>query len=251
LKEYSHGGVDAGYRTHVTRFPDQDFSVIVLSNLADVDVDLIAHTIVDLFLHDQFKEVATDPVMPKASESIVIEPSVLNTYLGNFELEPNKIITITEKYGQLFAKATGQSELNLVPISITEFDVPRLGVKLEFIPNGGDQVKLFRLYQDGDSIDVLRTTPFDPSGVVLTDYVGNYYSEELSTTYQISAEKNALIINHNRLGDVLIYPINRDVFSEESWLFEQVEFIRDEHSQIVGLRISNSRARNVYFGRME
>jgi len=53
LKFISHGGADAGYRTSLCRFPDQNFSVNVLSNLASFDPTGMALKIADIYLRDK------------------------------------------------------------------------------------------------------------------------------------------------------------------------------------------------------
>ena len=59
LKIISHGGADAGYRSFLVRFPDQRFSVNVLSNLASFDPGGMSFKIADIYLKD--KEVVAGP----------------------------------------------------------------------------------------------------------------------------------------------------------------------------------------------
>ena len=53
LKLIAHGGADAGYRSFLGRFPDQKFSVNVLSNLASFDPGGMALKIADIYLKDK------------------------------------------------------------------------------------------------------------------------------------------------------------------------------------------------------
>ena len=59
LKIIAHGGADAGYRSFFVRFPDQRFSVNVLSNLASFDPGGMSFKIADIYLKD--KEVVASP----------------------------------------------------------------------------------------------------------------------------------------------------------------------------------------------
>jgi CubicO group peptidase (beta-lactamase class C family) len=56
LRRIGHSGGDAGYRSYVGRFPDQDLGVIVLSNLASFDPEGRAMDVARLYLGDQMKE---------------------------------------------------------------------------------------------------------------------------------------------------------------------------------------------------
>lgn len=48
-----HSGETAGFRTVIERFPDDDLSVIVLSNRTDMDVKELALKVVDLYLRER------------------------------------------------------------------------------------------------------------------------------------------------------------------------------------------------------
>ena len=49
----AHGGSDAGYRSNLTRFPSEHFSVVILANLANINPRLLAYKVADLFLEDK------------------------------------------------------------------------------------------------------------------------------------------------------------------------------------------------------
>jgi CubicO group peptidase (beta-lactamase class C family) len=56
LRMISHGGSFVGYRAHYLQFPDQRFSVVILSNLGTFNPGKIAVEIADIFLGGQFTE---------------------------------------------------------------------------------------------------------------------------------------------------------------------------------------------------
>jgi CubicO group peptidase (beta-lactamase class C family) len=53
LRRVTHGGSWAGYRSTLTRFPDQRFTVIILSNVSDVNPGGLADRIAELYLADE------------------------------------------------------------------------------------------------------------------------------------------------------------------------------------------------------
>jgi hypothetical protein len=139
LKEIEHGGADAGYRSYLTRFPDEYFSVIVFSNSAEFNSGRMAHKVVDIYLKDRINiEPKKEEVKVESnSEVVAIDENGLSTYVGDFELQPGFIITISLNDGQLSVKATGQVEFALTPISTTEYKVEGVEAKIEFITNEG------------------------------------------------------------------------------------------------------------------
>ena len=58
LRTVSHGGSLAGYRSQLMRFPDHQFSVIVLANISNFKPTARAHEVADVLLASQFTEEA-------------------------------------------------------------------------------------------------------------------------------------------------------------------------------------------------
>jgi len=254
LEQIQHGGADAGYRTYLSRFPDQDFAVSVFSNSANFNPGRIANSVVDIYLKDALVEKPEESTKEEAAtetESITVAPAILRTYVGEFELQPGFIIGVKEKEGKLVAQATGQPEVALIPVSETQFTVMGVEAKLEFIPNGGDTVKLIKLHQGGQIMEAPRLKAFDKDAVKLSDFEGNYYSEELATTYQFKVVEEQLMAQHIRHSNFKLNPLKEDVFSGDVWFFGQVTFERDENNNIIGCKVSSGRVRNVKFEKLK
>ena len=246
LNEIQHGGADAGYRSYLTRFPDHNFTVIVFSNSAEFNSGRMAHKVVDVYLKDKIKtEDKQEEIKEKStSEVINIDQNIAETYVGDFELQPGFIIKVSSNDGQLSALATGQSEVLLTPLSTTEYKVEGVEAKIEFIPNAGKNIELIKLHQGGQIMEAKRVVAFDKTSVNLSEYSGEYYSEELSTTYHFTLVDDNLVAKHIRLSDVSLNLAKKDMFTGN---FGQIQFIRDANDTITGYKISNGRVRNLYF----
>lgn len=253
LKEIQHGGADAGYRSYLTRFPDQNFSVIVLSNNAAFGTGSIAHKIADIYLEDQIIVETEDDAIDEASKSegFSVDEKTLNSYIGDFELQAGFIISITEEDGQLFAQATGQPKLSLEPLSTTEFSIVGVEAKIAFSAMSNENAELLKLHQGGRIMDAPRVEPFDKSALKLSEFTGRFYSEELSTTYNFSVVGEKLIAQHSRLSDIELNPTKEDMFSGNIWFFGQTEFIRDVNNVIIGCKVSSGRVRNLWFQKVD
>ncbi len=55
LRTVSHGGSLMGFRTQLTRYPDQRFSVICLCNLGNINPGLLARKVAEIYLADLFE----------------------------------------------------------------------------------------------------------------------------------------------------------------------------------------------------
>ncbi|MTB51738.1 serine hydrolase [Lewinella sp. W8] len=255
LKEISHGGADASYRTYFTRFPEHNAAVTVFSNAGEFNPNRIAHQVADILLADLLEEELTeeDATEMAETEEVKIEfgEGELEAFVGEYELQPGFIITITERDGNLYGQATGQGQFLLAPVSQTAFEVKIVNAKLEFFPEEDGTVPLMKLHQNGQIMDCKRVEHFDKSSVTLADFTGTYHSEELATTYEFVVDEGQLIARHPRTGNIALTPEREDLFSGSAWYFGQVDFLRDEKGSVTGCKVSCGRVRDLKFRRMK
>jgi CubicO group peptidase (beta-lactamase class C family) len=88
LRIVSHGGSAVGYVAQYMQFPDQRFSIVILSNLSTFSTGRIARKIADLYLADQFTESPTPRQRQRPREErpkpVKLSSSQLQTYVGNY-----------------------------------------------------------------------------------------------------------------------------------------------------------------------
>ena len=85
---------------------------------------------------------------PIIRTEISVSVETLKNYIGNYELTPNFVISITEKEGSLFAQATGQKKLEIYAESDKMFFYKEINAQIEFVENSG-KIEALILYQDG------------------------------------------------------------------------------------------------------
>src|SRR5262249_51934763 len=79
----------------------------------------------------------------------------------------------------------------------------------------------------------------------LTEFVGEYSSDELGTTYTILVRNGKLLAHHRRLGDTpLTQSPQRDQFLDGSGC---ITFTRDARNQVTGFKWTELLIRNVRF----
>jgi CubicO group peptidase (beta-lactamase class C family) len=249
LNEISHGGADAGYRTFLTRFPDEKLSVIVFSNDGAFNSGSIAHKVADIFLKDKIKEEPKkeEARTEKKAGDIVLDQKILDLYLGDFELVPGFVINISSENGKLFGQATGQPRFTLFPSADHEFTIKEVSAKVVFVPSEDGKVNLLKLHQGGNIMDAKRMQAFDKTKVNLSDYEGHFYSDELTTGYHFAVKDDKLVVTHAKQMDFNLSPSKKDFFNGSTWFFGQVEFVRDAEGKINGCKVTNGRVRNLHF----
>lgn len=249
VRTIAHSGGDAGFRTFLLRFPEQRYSIVVLSNLGSFNTAALAYSIADIYLKKYLTE-DTKPAGEKsaapAGESIAVKESVLKLYEGLYQLNKEMIVTIKLDGGKLTAQATGQPMIPLTANSETEFVVEGYGIKIAFKQSDKPATD-FTLYQGGQALLAPRVKPFDSKSIDLKSYTGVYYSPELQTSYDITLRNDTLIVNHIRHEPVAMTAVAKDGFTTNAWFMSRIDFNRNAQSEITGFKASSGRVKNVRF----
>ena len=254
LKFNAHDGADAGYRSSLWRFPDQKFSVNVLSNLASFNPSGMAMRIADIYLKD--KEITAPPkkegevkIAPKATDNnnVKIDHDTLVAYCGKYELQPGFAAIVSLKDDNLVVEAPGLPQTPMTPVSSTTFEVKAASAIVTFVKDESGKIARIKTFMNGEEHYAMRLPDFDPANVNLTEYIGDYYSPELSTTYSFVVESGKLIARHLRTGDIHLPALKADQFNGDQWYFGSVEFVRDNTNTITGCKVSTGRVRNLKF----
>ncbi|MGY6520324.1 MAG: serine hydrolase domain-containing protein [Mongoliitalea sp.] len=127
---YGHtGGID-GFRSMLGYFPEQKFTLAIVSNGADYDINLAALAALSAYFGKDF-EVPTFEEEP-------IEESVLEQLIGVYKSSIFPLeITISRKGNRLMAQATGQSEFPLAHEGDYLFSFNAANLTMQFVPEEG------------------------------------------------------------------------------------------------------------------
>ena len=83
---------------------------------------------------------------------VAVEAKVLERYVGQYELAPGFVLTITVEGGKLHGQATGQGKLQMESISETKFAVRSVGAEVVFVTDDKGVVTGLVLHQGGREI---------------------------------------------------------------------------------------------------
>jgi CubicO group peptidase (beta-lactamase class C family) len=254
LKRVGHAGSDAGYRAYFGRFPEQELAIIVLSNLASFNPVAMAMQVVDVYLADgsaSEQPASKTTAVPAERKAIVLDPAMYDEYVGVYTLRPGLIITITKEHQRLMTQMTGRPKVELFPESESKFFVKGADVQVSFRRDPTGKVILLTVHDQDQNLRALKFEPLALSVDQLTEYTGNYYSEELGTTYTFVVNDGQLVAQHRRHEDIKFMPEQADAFFSGVWFFGQVKFMRDTSKRITGLKVSNERATNLHFDKQQ
>ena len=97
---------------------------------------------------------------------------------------------------------------------------------------------------DKQSPERTATEPLSPEQ--LSEFEGDYYTEELDTTYTIGVQGNRLVAQHRRHDDISLTRADGH-FVGDAWFFPEVYFTRDDTGQVTGFRLTGNRVKNLRF----
>ena len=124
LATVDHAGADAGYRSDMTRFPDQHFSAAVLCNSSDTDVKGLVHKVADIYLAEDMKEPEPSAVAATAAPSagITLTEQQLAGLAGLYwNRDDDQFVKVYMKEGKLRVSLRGEQDFPLKPVSETFF----------------------------------------------------------------------------------------------------------------------------------
>ena len=90
----------------------------------------------------------------------------------------------------------------------------------------------------------IKSEPLTPEQLI--EFEGDYYTEELDTTYSISMHGNQLVAQHIRHDDILLTYADGH-FLGNTWFFPEIRFTRDATGRVTGFKLTGGRVRNLHF----
>ena len=131
LYKVGYGGTDAGYRTQISRFPNENFAVIVFGNESSFSASRITNQITDLYLSEKFV-VQKQAELPKKKSNVKVSKELLASYVGDYDIRAGVKISITNEDGKLYGELTGQEKFGLIPETNSKFQIEGSKSKLSF-----------------------------------------------------------------------------------------------------------------------
>ena len=244
LRTVGHAGADAGYRSQLVRFPDQEFSVAVFCNYPHSAPWEKANRIAELYLAG----VLTEPVGNEdEAEDAVVVPEAEMREVEGYYVSPH---TDFPQYVRLRAGRlhVGGSDIRaLVALGDRRFRLEKTDLIVRFERAGGGGMKLYIPSGSGERV-YARAAPADTTAAARQELVGAYYSEELGAAYRVELEDDALYLWNRKHGRMPLSPTHRDGFTLTSLA---ISFTRDELGRVSGFTMSSGRVRRLRFERVE
>lgn len=229
--EVSHDGATAGYRASLARYPERKLSIAVLCNAEDVNTSAVVRAIAQ-----QLLPAATVPAgapKPPSKFGNTAGAALAGTFYN--ELNGAKAV-IVYRDGNLSLS----NGLLLQPLSANTF-----GVKTGTFTFAGHNEFTARS-PGGEGVLYRRAMELPPDAAALSTYVGEYRSEEVSASYQVSQSRSGLLFRNVERPEYVfeLTPRGPDTFAGGDMV---VRFLREARGGIAGASVATDRLFDLRF----
>jgi CubicO group peptidase (beta-lactamase class C family) len=137
-----HNGGTGGFRSFIGFDPKNRIGVVALSN-AETPTGV-----------DDIGQHLLDPKVPlwqpaKAHKEVAVDPKLYEGYVGQYQLAPNFVLTITRDGDHLFVQATGQPKFEIFPESDQHFFLKVVDAQITFETDSHGRATDLILHQNG------------------------------------------------------------------------------------------------------
>jgi CubicO group peptidase (beta-lactamase class C family) len=216
-----HGGGLHGFSTRIGRYPKENLTVVMLTNVTPTEVNLDPNSIAEFFVWDKLE--------PQAS--FIMDTSIaddVKQYEGRYDFTNGMVMVVTSENNNLFAQLTGQPKFPIFPSAKGEYFWRVVDAKVKFVKNEKGEVTHGDFSQNGNQLIVpkLKDEPIvtiDPA--ILDFYVGKY---DFGNNIQVNVTKEGgkLFVQSTNQPRFEILPLSEREFTLRE-INARVTFVRE------------------------
>ncbi|HWW98455.1 MAG TPA: serine hydrolase [Edaphobacter sp.] len=147
---FGHGGVNDGFESTMTAYEQDGEGAVVMTNAQGGMrlADEVMRSIATAYHWPDFQ--------PKIRAAVTVDPKILASYAGTYELSPTFGIVVTVEDGHLMTQGSGQGKVPMLAESETKFFPTAFDAELEFYKDELGHVSYAMLRQNGHETKALR-----------------------------------------------------------------------------------------------
>ncbi|MDQ2086961.1 serine hydrolase [Herbivorax sp. ANBcel31] len=231
-KIVSHGGNTLSYSAQISKYLEQDITIIITTNIGYYVLDSIEATLIDIIMGNEYE-------LPEELVEIELDAEILEQYTGIYENAEGYNIVIKKSDGQLYAQLPGQEKIEIYPISEIEFFYKEVNAFITFKKNDDGEAEKLIFEQEGIVLEGTRTGDVPQREIADIDkkiyekYVGEYKTDDIGT-FTISIEDESLYARLTGQVRLEISPMSQTEFFYKD-IQAEIEFIIDDDGTMRGL----------------
>jgi hypothetical protein len=142
-KYFQHGGANEGFRCQYYGSLEGGNGVVVMVNSDNASIiNEIVNSVGKVYNIKGLNR-------SKIYKEITVDAAILQAYVGEYEIKPGFVLSVTQDGDKLFAQGTGQGKLSLFAEAENKFFLKNIPVEIEFIKNSNNEIVTCRIFQGG------------------------------------------------------------------------------------------------------
>lgn len=139
---FGHGGADEGFRAQLLVHKEKGYGAVVMVNSDNGQI-------INEIIASIANEYKWEDFVPQPVETVAVDPKILDDYVGRFQVNPDRVLTITRDGGKLYAQPTQSPKVELFPTSETTVIRVDENVKYTFLRSEDGKVESVKIRFDG------------------------------------------------------------------------------------------------------
>ncbi|HUE83728.1 MAG TPA: serine hydrolase [Pyrinomonadaceae bacterium] len=135
---FGHGGADEGFRAELVVSRDKGYGAVVMVNSDNGQI-------IREIIRGLAREYNWEEFLPAPFEVVSVDPTKLDDYVGRFQVNPDRVLTVTKENETLYAEPTEGSRFEMPAISETNFIRRDQNVEYTFIREASGKVDAIRI----------------------------------------------------------------------------------------------------------
>jgi CubicO group peptidase (beta-lactamase class C family) len=119
-----YDGVQIGFKSSISRYPDDKVTIILLTNADDVFINSALRDLAAILFGENY-------AAPKERATVSQDPKIYDAYVGRYELDADFVLTVTKDGDRLMGEADGR-KFELLPESGSKFFVRDYDAQIMF-----------------------------------------------------------------------------------------------------------------------
>ncbi|SDS34669.1 serine hydrolase domain-containing protein [Winogradskyella sediminis] len=226
----NHSGFGFGGQSQLITVPEKEIGIIVLTNAQEIDAPRIAYQILDVLMED------ANNIKNESQQDMSFQPQNLDEFIGEFK-EINSDMTMKIFVENDTLKSVGS--MGRTAAALVQYDQNKFhrtqsqNVKYDFSPSAShDMVISF----GGTPFYFKQAKFIDAKTVEVSNFEGNFYSEELNVTYHFFEEDNKLKLSFVGNEDINLHPVQLSEFGNNDRTLYR--FVKDANNEVTGMLLS-------------
>lgn len=235
-----HDGNTGAYNATFLRFPENNISIVVISNNSNVPTNYLAKQIIDVILD-------LKPTLHPAGPDKIEKLKSPKDITGAYKNDEGGIILITQKDGFVFREIYQREPVKLIHENggLFEYETVK-DLKINFT-NIGKPNQNFTIYKSTQRPRTYYRLP--DSDFISSDekeIEGSYFNAETNTRMILSHQEGKSYVLNKNGKERNAQMILNDFLKMNSY---EIQIIRDEDNQVTGLNVKNIRIKKVIFNK--